>query len=451
MDNILLIVSGSVACYKAVELVRLATRQGMGVRVVMTAAAARLIGVPTFQAVSGKTVLLDEWKSPRNDDGMDHIGLGRQHDILLVAPASANFMAKAAAGIADDLALATFLAAKCPKFIAPAMNEHMWNSPANQRNLRTLVADGVGVLGPNAGEQACKDEGMGRMVEPAEAVDFLARTITQTKLEQLAEARVARGGKSTLPVRPLREVRIVVSTGATEEQLDSMRIISNRSSGYMGFCIAEAAQKMGARVQLIAGRTSTRAPLGIPLYAAKQGKEMASAVRETLATLDSGDWFFSAAAVADFGLDRPLPAKPSRAAGEWELTLQPTKDIVAAAQSQFPHVVCVGFAAQTETGARAVKKARKKLLEKGLPYIILNSVEDVDSDTCQLTIITEDDEIALPRLHKPQAARQLLNVLFEIKTEASESGEDGDESAVDESATAAEAADESTDTNEGKE
>lgn len=403
--SVLLVVSGSVACYKAVELVRLWTQQGVSVQVVMTAAAARLVGAATFRAVSGKPVLVDEWRAPQHADGMDHIALGRAADALVVAPASADFLAKAASGVADDLALATFLAADCRKFVAPAMNQQMWNAPPTARNIQTLAADGVSVLGPAAGEQACGEYGMGRMLEPHEIIDCVAETLAHPPPKARTNAK---------EVSALAGVNIVISTGATEEPLDAMRIITNKSSGAMGFCLATAATAMGANVHIIAGRTTAPPPPGIPLHTARTGADMHAAVMSHLAQLRNGDWFFSVAAVADFGLSQPLASKPNRAHGEWCLTLQATRDILADAQKQFPHVVCCGFAAQAEAGKQAVAAARKKMQAKGVPYIVLNSTNDADRTDCTLTLVESRTAkpLQLARMPKPQAARQLLAALF---------------------------------------
>ena len=306
MQRVLLGVCGSIACYKAAALVRLLRQQNIEVQVMLTPAAAKLVASPTFRALSGRPVLQEEWRQPRSDDGMDHIAATRWADALLVAPASADFIAKAACGIADNLLLTAFLAADCPKYIAPAMNQQMWAAAAVQRSIRQLRIDGVNLLDPVVGEQACGESGMGRMLE----------------IEKIANKLLVFSAEN----KPLAGKRVVVSAGATVENLDAMRIISNRSSGQMGFCLAQAAAELGANVRLVAAQTSSVPPAGIPLRRAVEGDSMRQAV---LKETTDADWFFSVAAVADFRPKVSVKAKAEREDGEWTVTLEPTVDILS--------------------------------------------------------------------------------------------------------------------------
>ena len=316
MNSILLGVSGSVACYKALEIVRL-LRQSENVRVCLTSTAAQMVTPTLFRAVSGQPVLYDEWQTPVSDDGMDHIAAARDSKALLVAPASADFIARAAYGAANDLLSATFLAASCRRLIAPAMNQQMWQAAATQRNIRQLAADGVTVLGPATGVQACGEYGPGRLLDPVDIV------------KQLLHA-------------PLRGQKIVVNTGATVVALDDMRVISNRSSGRMGFCLAEAAYSLGADVTLISAQTTLSPPSHLRTIYAPDNDAMRQAV---LAEVHDADWFFAAAAVADFRLQAPINGKLARENGSIQLSLCPTDDILAKA-AQRPGLRCLGFAAQ---------------------------------------------------------------------------------------------------------
>ena len=239
-QNILLIATASVACYKAAEIVRRFRELGVGAQVMLTPDAQKMVGAATFRALTGKPVLTDEWAAPDSPDGMDHIAAVRQADALLVAPATADFIAKAAHGICDTLPLAAFAAADIPKFISPAMNAKMWENPPNVRNIAQLAQDGVVFLGPEVGEQACGEFGLGRMMEPNDIVSqFLA------KLAKNA---------------PLSGKKIVINTGATVEKLDPMRVVTNLSSGRMGFAVAEAVRRAGGDAVVIAAQTSAPPP-----------------------------------------------------------------------------------------------------------------------------------------------------------------------------------------------
>lgn len=388
MLNVLLGVSGSIACYKAAVLTRLLRAADCTVRVMMTPTATQLVGASTFRALSAQPVLLNEWETPQNEDGMDHIAATRNADLLLVAPASANFIAKAAAGIADNLLLTTFLAANCPRYVAPAMNQQMWRSPTNERNIKQLENDNVIILGPDSGEQACAENGPGRMLE--------AEEITKRVL-----------------VQPWRGKRVIINTGATVERLDAMRTISNRSSGKMGFCLAQAAAAAGADVRLIAAQTTVAPPPGIPLQRAIDNDAMRQAVLEET---KNADWFFAAAAVADFRPTTALPTKAAREKGGFTLTLSPTADILAQTATARPTLNCLGFAAESGDAATMEQAARKKMKRKQIGWLALNAVEDAGQDDCQITLLHKDGKQRLPRLTKKEAARRIVAYLVSCET-----------------------------------
>lgn len=352
------------------------------VQTMMTPAAREFIGAATLRALSGRPVATDEWHAPLSDAGMDHIALVRAADAVLIAPATADFLAKAAAGIADNALLSAFLAAECPRWVAPAMNASMWKAAATQRNIRQLAADGVFVLPPEDGEQACGETGPGRMPAPAEIVKHL---------------RGAFGA-------PLAGKRVVVSAGATAEKIDDMRIISNISSGKMGFCIAEAAHFAGAEVAIIAART-TATPPPLPLRRVLGGAEMSAAVLEECARADI---FISAAAVADFVPETPITGKIPRKNGKTVLHLSASKDILAAVAARYPRLFTVGFAAETGDTEAQIKAARQKMRRKKTAMFVANSVHDADGDDIRLAVITPAAEKRLARQSKKAAARELI-------------------------------------------
>ena len=309
-------VCGGVAAYKAAGLARLLTRE-YSVQTILTPTAQEFVGAATFRALTGREVATDEFRAPVSDNGMDHISLTRGAAGMVVAPATADFMAKAAAGMADNLLLTAFLAADCPKWIAPAMNQNMWRAAATRRNADILAADGAIVLPPDSGEQACGDVGPGRMMEPEEIVMRLRR-----RLSSLLVGR-----------------KVVVSTGATAEKIDPMRLITNRSSGAMGFCLAQAAEQAGANVRIIAAHTSASPP-SLPIRRVENGREMLAAVLEECR---DADMFFSAAAVADYRPSSPTSEKIPRQKGKITLSMSPSEDILAAAVKHYPRPVCGGL------------------------------------------------------------------------------------------------------------
>lgn len=378
MKRILLGVCGGVAAYKAAFLIRLLRKDGWEVRAAMSPAAERFVGAATLRALSGRPAATDDSFSP---DGMAHISLTREADGFIVAPATADFLAKAAAGIADNLLLSAFLAAECPRFVAPAMNRQMWAAAATQRNIRILSEDGVFVLPPENGEQACGETGDGRMTEPAEIV-----------------ARIRAHFRA-----PLSGRRAIVSAGATREKIDDMRVVSNISSGKMGFCIAESLHNAGAEVRIIAGQTSAPPP-SLSLRRAFSVAEMRAAVLEECR---AADIFVAAAAVSDFCPANPVAGKIPRRKGELVLRLVPAEDILSAATAEYPRLFAVGFAAQSGAAAARIRAGRRKMRDKNAAMFVVNPLEDAGGDSSEMTILTAADEVVFPRRSKREAAAEL--------------------------------------------
>ena len=390
-QNILLIATASVACYKAAEIVRRFRELGVGAQVMLTPDAQKMVGAATFRALTGKPVLADEWAAPDSPDGMDHIAAVRQADALLVAPATADFIAKAAHGICDTLPLAAFAAADIPKFISPAMNAKMWENPPNMRNIAQLAQDGVVFLGPEVGEQACGEFGLGRMMEPNDIVSqFMAKFAENS---------------------PLSGKKIVINTGATVEKLDPMRVVTNLSSGRMGFAVAEAVRRAGGDAVVIAAQTSAPPPENIRMRRAQTGAEMREAL---LAETVDADAFIAVAAVADFRPKLVESEKIPRSSGAPVLELVPTPDILADIAKLRPHLFCVGFAAESGPAKKIIAAARRKMREKGADLFVANSVEEVGREDCQLTLIAGKSEERLPRQPKSAAARAIVARIADI-------------------------------------
>ena len=387
-SRVLLGVGAGIAAYKSVDLVRRLKERGADVRVVMTEAAAAFVAPLTFQAVSGhpvRTTLLD----PGAEAGMGHIELARWADCLLIAPATADVMARLAAGLANDLLTTVALACEAPLFIAPAMNQAMWRHPATQQNLETLRARGVHVLGPGVGEQACGDLGPGRMLEPLEIAEALF----------------------PLAARPLTGVRVLLTAGPTREPLDPVRFLGNRSSGRMGFALAEALQTLGARVTLITGPTSLPGPRVTERVEVETALEMHGAV---MARATEYDIFVATAAVADYRSAAPAENKIKKSADELTLRLVRNPDILAEVAA-LPHPpFTVGFAAETD---RVEEYARDKLNRKGLNMIAANHVGGAQGGFERaenaLTVIWHDGQRELPMMDKTRLARELARLIAE--------------------------------------
>jgi phosphopantothenoylcysteine decarboxylase/phosphopantothenate--cysteine ligase len=379
--KILLGITGGIAAYKAAELVRLLIKDGAEVRVAMTEAATRFIGTATLQALTGQPVWTDLW-DPRVKDAMGHIELSRDRELILVAPASADFMAKLANGLADDLLSTLCIARRCPLMVAPAMNVEMWQNAATQRNAETLRADGVQIVGPASGGQACGEMGMGRMTEPA---DILADVQFFFQPKRLA-------GK-----------RVLVTAGPTEEPIDPVRVLTNTSSGKMGYAVARAAQEAGAAVTLISGPVSLPTPAGVSRVDVRTAQEMFEAVKKGA---KGADVFISVAAVADYRVKNPSRQKIKKGNGAPRLELEENPDILAWVASQPKPPFCVGFAAESENLAA---NARAKLAKKKLPLIAANIAQDtMGRDDNAITLYDAKGEHPLGRGPKLDLARRLI-------------------------------------------
>lgn len=395
IKKLLLGITGGIAAYKTAELVRLLVRQGIEVQVVMTEAACQFITPVTMQALSGRHVFTSMWDASVAN-GMPHIELSRNADAILVAPASADFIAKLVHGGADDLLSILCLARECPLMVAPAMNRQMWENPATQRNIAQLKKDGVAILGPGSGDQACGEVGMGRMMEPEQ---LLAAIETSQQPKILA-------GK-----------RILVTAGPTFEAIDPVRAITNMSSGKMGYSVAQAAGEMGAEVTLVSGPTALNPPPEAKIINVISAEDMLSAVTKNIAKQDI---FISVAAVADYRPSKTSIQKIKKAEKKFALELSPNVDILAKVATMKNAPFCVGFAAESEN---LLKHAEQKRLAKKLPLIIANLVQEaLGKDDVALTLLDNKGKHVLPKTSKIKAARLLLQhitaMLKKSKTKA---------------------------------
>ena len=398
--RIVLGITGGIAAYKAAELARLLLKQGIEVQVAMTEAATHFITPATMQALTAHPVLLDPWQDTQ---GMAHIQSSRSADAIVIAPATADFIAKLANGHADDLLSALCLARDCPLLVAPAMNKQMWSNAATQRNVQRLVADGITLLGPDSGVQACGEEGMGRMLEAAN----LARDISDFLENGQVQENV--GLKSDLQsnlqsnLHALQGVRVLITAGPTYEAIDAVRGITNRSSGKMGYAVAQAALERGAEVTLISGPVALRAPPGAEVVNVVSAGEMFEAVKRKVA---QADIFIGVAAVADYRVAQTSPQKIKKDDTALTLQLVPNPDILGyvAALPQPPF--CVGFAAESEKLREHATAKRKK---KNIPLLAANLAQDaIGSDDNELLLFDAAGEHRLPRADKLATARALL-------------------------------------------
>ncbi len=377
--RILLGVTGGIAAYKAAELTRLLVKAGHTVQVVMTEAATHFVGPATFQALSGKPVLTKLWDG---DSGMAHIDLSRDADVILIAPASANFIAKLAHGLADDLLSTLCLARACPLTVAPAMNKQMWDNPATQRNLAQLRQDGVALFDPASGAQACGEVGMGRMQE--------AETLL-IELEALFQPKCLAGQ------------RVLVTAGPTYEAIDPVRGITNLSSGKMGYAIARAAWEAGAEVVLISGPTALALPPHVRAIHITSAQEMQAAVLREIKPMSI---FISVAAVADYRVAQTAKQKLKKTDTAPTLTLTPNPDILAQVAALPKPPFCVGFAAETE---KLAAHAQAKRARKNIPLIVANRAQDaLGQDESELILIDSHGAHDLPRAKKLVLARQVI-------------------------------------------
>jgi phosphopantothenoylcysteine decarboxylase/phosphopantothenate--cysteine ligase len=380
--KLLLGLTGGIAAYKAAELTRRLVKAGADVRVAMTDAAARFITPVTMQALSGQPVWTDLW-DPRVSDAMGHIELSRDRELIAVAPASADFIAKLANGLADDLLSSLCLARRCPLVVVPAMNVEMWQNAATQRNVARLRADGVVIAGPAAGDQACGEIGLGRMLEPAE---------------------IAAEIEALLAPKALAGKRVLVTAGPTEEPVDPVRVLTNSSSGKMGYAVARAAQEAGADVTLISGPVALATPQGVARIDVRTAEEMFEAVKQAA---PSSDVFISVAAVADYKVKDPSPRKLKKVNGRAvSLELVENPDILAYVAAMQHAPFCVGFAAESEDLAR---NAAEKRVKKNIPLIAANLAQDaVGADDNAIKLYDARGEHDLGRGPKLELARKLV-------------------------------------------
>jgi phosphopantothenoylcysteine decarboxylase/phosphopantothenate--cysteine ligase len=386
--QVLLGVGGGISAYKSVDLVRRLRERGFVVRVVMTRAATAFVGPLTFQAVSGhpvRTDLLD----PAAEAGMGHIELARWADLLLIAPATADLMARLAAGMADDLLTTLALATTAPLILAPAMNQQMWRHPATQDNLARLQARGARILGPAEGSQACGDQGPGRMLEPLEIAQALSDT----------------------DVKPLAGVRVLLTAGPTREPLDPVRYLGNRSSGRMGYALATALTELGAHVVLISGPSALAPPAVNELVRVETALEMHAAV---LARSRDCEIFVATAAVADYRPAEPAGSKIKKGAEALEIRLVRNPDILAEVAALPTPPFTLGFAAETD---QVEEYARGKLLDKRLDMIAANRVGGdaggFEREENALLVIWKGGQRELPMMSKAELARELAMLLAE--------------------------------------
>jgi phosphopantothenoylcysteine decarboxylase/phosphopantothenate--cysteine ligase len=413
LARILLGVSGGIAAYKAVELVRLATAAGHSVRVIQTPASLEFVGKATFEGVTGAPVLVEEFEAdpargafpgdPAPDhDPISHLELVARADVFVVAPASANTLAKLAGGLADNLLTSAALANIAPLVLAPAMNSRMYEHPATQANLELLRSRGAQVVDPGTGRLASKDEwGVGRLAEPAEIL-------------AAAEAAIAQ-----YTPRSLDGLRVLVTAGGTREPIDSVRFIGNRSSGRMGLALADEAARRGADVTLVAANVTIPPPAGVEEVKVETTAELEAAVRQRF---PDADVLIMAAAPADFRAANPADTKLEREGHErLTLELEPTEDIVASvAAGRRPDQTVVGFAA--EHGEGAVERGRAKLIRKGLDAVVVNDISrtDIGFDSAEneVTIVLADGEREVGRRPKAEVAAAILDEVERFRTAA---------------------------------
>ena len=379
--HLLLGITGGVAAYKAAELARLLTQDGIDVQTVMTQSACHFVGPVTFQSLTGNPVHTDLWEANAANN-MAHINLSRNVDAILVAPASADFIARLANGRADDLLATLCLARDCPLMIAPAMNRQMWENPATQRNLSLLRHDGIKILGPASGEQACGEIGMGRMLETCELVEAVC---------------------AALQTGWLRGKNVLVTAGPTFEAIDAVRGITNSSSGKMGYAIALAAMEAGAKVTLVSGPTCLMPPAVDKVIHVVSANDMLIAVQ---AEIFQTDIFISVAAVADYRVEKINQQKIKKTDTRLSLELIPNPDILMTVSNLPRPPFCVGFAAETED---LEKNAEIKRRKKKLPLLVANLARDaIGSDESELMLLDDAGKHMLPKASKIAQARHLI-------------------------------------------
>jgi phosphopantothenoylcysteine decarboxylase/phosphopantothenate--cysteine ligase len=393
-------ITGGIAAYKAAEVLRGLQRSGCTVRVGMTKRACEFVQPLTFRALSGAHVVVDDYAAD-NPDPIAHITFSQTVDLFVIAPATANMIAKLANGIADDFLSSTYLASTAPVLIAPAMNPTMWHHPATQRNLQQLRADGVVIVEPDEGEMACGSIGPGRLSEPDKIVAAALEILRDGPKEKALD---------------LANEHLLLTVGATREAIDPVRFISNNSSGRMGFAIADAARRRGAKVTVIAGVTTAAEPRSVEIIRVTTADEMHRAVMKNLS---AASVFIGTAAVADYRPVQKSPQKVKKTEDSISLELERTPDILSAvANSNQPHLLLIGFAAESEN---VLANARQKLTAKNLHAIVANDITQqgvgFDSPTNEVTIISRDSTapIHVPLIAKTNLADIILDEVVRLR------------------------------------
>lgn len=400
-------VTGGIAAYKSIEVLRGLQRAGCEVRVAMTRHACEFVRPLTFRALSGSYVIVDDY-SAENPDPIAHITFSQTIDLFVIAPATANTLAKLANGVADDFITSTYLACTAPILIAPAMNSVMWNHPATKRNVQKLRNFGVSIIEPDDGEMACGTIGPGRLSHP--------ERIVSVALEILGETRQGLSISESKALQDLSDERILITAGATREPIDPVRFISNRSSGKMGFALARAAMQRGAQVRIVAGNTTVAPPSGAKVIETTSAEDMRAAV---LQEIDEATIFISAAAVADYRAKHSSPKKIKKSEAEIILELERTPDILSeVAVNKKTGQLLVGFAAETDD---VKNNAQKKLSRKNLDMIVANDVSregsGFESDNNAVTILVRDNpqSIDVPLSSKPEVANRILDEVVNLR------------------------------------
>ena len=411
-------ITGGIAAYKAIDVLRGLQRAGCEVRVTMTKHACEFIRPLTFRALSGSYVVVDDY-AVDNPDPIAHITFSQTIDLFIIAPATANTLAKLANGVADDFLTSTYLACTAPVLIAPAMNTVMWQHPATQRNLQKLRDDGVHLIDPDDGEMACGTIGPGRLSEPERIVSAALELLRQHSVTHPAKNGAeapAQRAQARNRSADLSDEHFLITAGATREPIDPVRFISNRSSGRMGFALAEAARDRGAQVTIVAGITSVDPPRGVRLVRVSSAEEMCIAVAEEVS---AATIFMAAAAVSDYRAKEKARTKIKKSGAEMELKLERTTDILSeVAQARTNGQLLIGFAAETND---LLTHARGKLVSKGLDAIVANDVsrEDAgfDSENNAVVILLRDDPrpIELPLMSKLETAHRILDEVVKLR------------------------------------
>jgi phosphopantothenoylcysteine decarboxylase/phosphopantothenate--cysteine ligase len=386
--TIILGVCGGIAAYKSVELASLLKQNNYDVHVVMTDNAKEFIQPLTFQAISGNPVLDNDdlWKNSTSN-GMSHINLSRKADLIVIAPGTANFIAKISSGICDDLLTNLCAARNCELVICPAMNSSMYHNPPNLRNISQLKEDDVKFIGPESGLQACGDSGMGRLSEPEVISNSINKFFSLPKLKNL---------------------KILISVGATLEKIDDARAITNISSGKMGLAIANEAIHQGAKVTLVKAITEENVRNGINVIDAISHEDMERAI---LKEAKRNDIFISVAAVSDYKSNKVVEGKIKKNKSFLSIELQKTSDILKTTKAKYPDLFCVGFAAESKN---LIHYAKQKLIEKNLDMIIANEIKKtMSSDYAEIIIMDQDNEKIMPRMTKKLVAGNILNEIYE--------------------------------------